>query len=1075
MSVTPGAPRANGSRHSSASADPRLESGSQAMSSTLPLPAAQQKTEPARQVVPRARSTRRWPKLRWWVLLLVIAGVALAVWALARELRTSAFQARELSKIAREARFELGEGPSPSIRFPTGGPFDERLGYTEIPDFVARLSAAGYGVESQARHSQRLLSLEDWGLNPIYPEKTHAGLSIRGRDGTPFFGVAFPEHVYPSFADVPRVLVTSLAFVENREILDDRYPKRNPAIEWDRLGRAVLGQVLQIAGAETDRAGGSTLATQIEKFRHSAGGLTTSPLEKLRQMASASLRAYQDGEETAGARKRIVVDYLNSMPLAAAPPLGEVIGIGDALAIWYGVDFDETNRILRAADDPHSSYPLETRARAYKQALSLVLSAGRPSYYLIQDPAALRARTDSFLKLLRDEKAISPELYEAALGIDLELRARGDDSTGLSPEDRKSAGAVRTKLVGLLGLSDYYALDRLDLSVASTLTPNVQEAVTRDLRELRDPERARSAGLYGFHLLDGGDPGKIVYSFLLYERGPASNDLLVQADNLDQPFDVNEGVKLDLGSTAKLRTLATYLEIIAELHERFGGEHLQTLKAVQTEPRDRLTRFVLDELIAHPGMRLGPLLEDALDRRYSASPAETFFTGGGEHHFANFEKEDDYRILTVRESFTRSVNLVFIRLMRDIVNYYTFQAPGSSAAILRDPADPRRTEYLRRFADREGRIYLERFWRKYHGRSQAEMVETLVRGVRRTPKRVAMALRAARPDDDFATFDAALRQEFPEAKLEPRVRQRLYDTYSPTRYGLADQGYLAGVHPLELWLVNYLERQPDATLRAVFDASAEQRIAVYNWLFSRHRRAAQDRRIRSLLEIEAFLEVHRNWQLHGYPFESLVPSLATAIGSAADRPSALAELAGIIASDGVRNPTNRMSELRFAADTPYETVLRPLDAQGPRVMPVEVARALRTAMVSVVESGTAVRARGALVAPDGRRAVVGGKTGTGDHRFKTFGPGGKLLESRVVNRTATFVFLIDDRFYGVITAYVHGPDAAAFAFTSSLPAQLFKMIAPTISPLLAEPPHDVARQPTSDGRVGTLPTLRPNG
>src|SRR5262249_11381752 len=172
-------------------------------------------------------------------------------------------------------------------------------------------------------------------------------------------------------------------------------------------------------------------------------------------------------------------------------------------------------------------------------------------------------------------------------------------------------------------------------------------------------------GLYGFHLLDEGDPAKIVYSFTLYERGLYSNDLLVQADNTDQPFDVNEGVKLDLGSTAKLRTLATYLEIIAELHERFAGEHAQTLKAIQTKPRDRLTRFVLDELIAPPRMPLTPLLEDALDRRYSGSPAEVFFTGGGEHHFANFEKEDDYRILTVREAFTRSVNLVFIRLMRD--------------------------------------------------------------------------------------------------------------------------------------------------------------------------------------------------------------------------------------------------------------------------------------------------------------------------------------------------------------------------------------------------------------------------
>ena len=48
------------------------------------------------------------------------------------------------------------------------------------------------------------------------------------------------------------------------------------------------------------------------------------------------------------------------------------------------------------------------------------------------------------------------------------------------------------------------------------------------------------------------------------------NYLRVQADNLDRPLDLNEGGKFDLGSTAKLRTLVTYLEIIAELHERYA-------------------------------------------------------------------------------------------------------------------------------------------------------------------------------------------------------------------------------------------------------------------------------------------------------------------------------------------------------------------------------------------------------------------------------------------------------------------------------------------------------------------------
>jgi hypothetical protein len=49
---------------------------------------------------------------------------------------------------------------------------------------------------------------------------------------------------------------------------------------------------------------------------------------------------------------------------------------------------------------------------------------------------------------------------------------------------------------------------------------------------------------------------------------------------------------------------------------------------------------------------------------------------------------------------------------------------------------------------------------------------------------------------------------------------------------------------------------------------------------------------------------------------------------------------------------------------------------------------------------------------------MGGKTGTGDQRFDVYGAGGRLIESRYVNRSATFVFNIGERFYGSMTAYV---------------------------------------------------------
>src|SRR3546814_3871472 len=117
--------------------------------------------------------------------------------------------------------------------------------------------------------------------------------------------------LYPDFNAVPPLVVNALLFIENRELLNPDTPRRNPAVEWDRLGRAVLGYatggLLMPSGP-----GGSTIATQLEKMRHSPGGRTDTPVEKLRQMVSASMRAYRDGPDTMDERRQLVVDVLNS-------------------------------------------------------------------------------------------------------------------------------------------------------------------------------------------------------------------------------------------------------------------------------------------------------------------------------------------------------------------------------------------------------------------------------------------------------------------------------------------------------------------------------------------------------------------------------------------------------------------------------------------------------------------------------------------------------------------------------------------------------------------------------------------
>jgi len=64
--------------------------------------------------------------------------------------------------------------------------------------------------------------------------------------------------------------------------------------------------------------------------------------------------------------------------------------------------------------------------------------------------------------------------------------------------------------------------------------------------------------------------------------------------------------------------------------------------------------------------------------------------------------------------------------------------------------------------------------------------------------------------------------------------------------------------------------------------------------------------------------------------------------------------------------------------------------------------------------------------------------------------GRRLIESRKVNRTATFVFVIGERFFGTITAYVREPYAAHYDFTSALAVQLLKSLGPALQPLLAD-------------------------
>jgi membrane peptidoglycan carboxypeptidase len=1033
-------------------------------------PSQAQTSEWWKFIAPKALS-RAWhmPGQRWAlggaVVLLTIIGIV--------EVRSAPIESHVFRKIDKWLNFRLQPGPG-HLEKPGAGPYDETLGFSHLANFIARLQHNEYTITAQAGVPRLARVLAAVGLSSIYHEKTQAGLSITDREGAPLFEARYPARIYPEFGAIPPLLVNTILFIENRQLLDDSHPQRNPAIEWERQGRAVIDLGIHTLDRKHSIIGGSTLATQLEKLRHSPGGRTGSVKEKARQVAAASLRSYLDGVDTRQMQRQIIRDYLNSMPLAATPAQGEVSGLGDGLRAWYGADFSHVNQLLSADEanlDPRTSV---ARARAYREALSLCLALRAPGWYLVEHPDQLRIQTDRYLRALADSKIISPSLRDLALASNPKPRPDSVEREAANFVSNKAPDAIRSALLPLLGLDNAYALDRLDLTVKTTLDRSAQDSATGFLQSLSDPSKVAAAKLNQYQLLDGGNPAQVIYSVTLYEQTGGVNQLRVQTDNFDQPLDINQGTRLQLGSTAKLRTLVHYLEIVASLHDKYATMPPEQLKTAPVIPGDVLTAWAISYLSSAQDKGLEPMLEASLQRTYSGNPDVPFFTGGGLHTFANFESSEDTEVFTVSQAFQHSVNLAFIRLLRDIEYYHRYRVPGASPKVLDDPNDPARIRYLARFADLEGRDFEKRFYEKYRNQTADQALETLVSGVHLTPLRAAVIFRSVRPEAGPEKFNAFLAAHFPAQELAAVKSGDLYAKYGPDKFNLQDRGYLAKVHPLELWLLNYREHHPQASLAEIDAKSTNERQQVYQWLFKSPYKQAQNKRIETVLESDSFAEIHKAWQRLGYPFDSLVPSYATAIGVSGDTPAALSKLVGIIVGGGVLYPTERIQQLHFGVATPFETVMDRRVQPGSRVLLPQIAAIVRREMLGVVQNGTARRAHEGVKLPDGTVLPIGGKTGTGDNEFHIYAKNGGLLATHPVNRTAAFTFFIGDRFFGTVLAFVPGKQAANYDFTSALAVEILKDLTPSFLPAIesAEPQHFTVAPPAAISRLNTPPTAR---
>ena len=963
------------------------------------------------------------------------------------ELDRSWVEAQVVARLDDHLGFQIAPGPSDSIRFPKFGPYDKRLGYTQIPSMIERLSERNFTIEQQARVSPPMRVFVDLGGYAVFHEKSESGLLLRDASGQVLGGTSYPNRVFRDFNEIPEILVRTLQYLEDREVLDSTHPNRNPAIDWGRFAVAAAGELGGFIDSDWRQGGASTLATQLEKFRHSPDGRTSGVREKFRQMATATVRAYLDGPDTRSVQEQILTSYLNSTPLGSRLGFGEVIGLGEGLFAWYGVDWTDAAHYLSLRE--LSATDARRRALLYKQALSLLIAQRRPSFYLNAPRENLERRTNAYLRSLAAAGVIDRHLRDQALGLRLQFVPKVPAAPEPSFVEHKATDAVRRELLAKLDVPSQYTLDRFDISADVTIDAAAQRQVAAVLEKLKSPAAVAALGLVGDHMLGSVDPAKVAWSFVLCERGQDRNRVRIHIDSLDQPFDVNSGAKLMLGSTAKLRTLATYLGIIEALHGQLADLSSPTLRQVASEGDDPLRRWVAAYLTdVDPTQRsVRRTLDAAMRRRYSANPGEAFFTGGGVHVFHNFESWEDGEDPTVEEAFEHSINLAFIRLLHDVIAHYESEIRTEQSAA-GSSEDQIRAKFLGRFADQEGRVYLRRFDADYFGLSADGALDRLASRAKPAPRALAAVFRSVRPDASVGSMQQFLTRRLAGSAYPSNVDE-LYTRYAPGKLTLADRAFVAGVHPLELWLVGYRQDNLIAPLTQVIAASTDARQQAYAWLLRSKDHRVQNIRIQTILEQDAFDKLLVDWTRQGYPFNHLVPSLATAIGSSGERADALANLMGIVVNNGVWQPTTDLEGIYLAPATPFATQMTYRPSAPQRVLSTDVAGALRRALAGVVAQGTGRGLRAVFVAPDGGPLEVGGKTGTGDNRFETFGSGHQLVESRPVDRTATFVFFLGDRFYGTLTAYVAGAQADQYRFSSALAVSLLKALAPELQPLLS--------------------------
>lgn len=921
----------------------------------------------------------------WWVSVTVVPGLVLlsALAVIWQEVRTSALQSMVGVRLSQAVVTEHRLSPPSSTPLFDGpdGPWDRARGYAARSIIVERLQGQGFEVVALARPHEvgRSSELAGW-TYPIFEMQPRAGLHITDRAGRTLERWRYPEVVWEQ---PPSLALHAARLLENRALAERPHPFTNPAVDWTRLGVATLSQVRARLGSDAPAIGGSTLAVQMEKFRHSPGGRTSDSSEKARQMLTAWLRTYHHGRDADAWAEQIAIDWINSVPLGHRTGYGPVQGVFEGMWAWFGRPPEVVAQALEPGDDD------ALRAQVERELLALIIAQQRPARYLPAGIDALERRVDALINALVDEGYMSRDWGHVIASRS--LRVASPPSKG--PEERGSPhlSALAVRQWGTLSGEERALMRQRHARVTATYDAALQEALRREIEAARPPART---------------------SVTIFARSAGRLEPRAIVDTEPRVVDLSTEGRVDLGSTSKLRVLISYLSAIEQAYE--------AQRAGRPAAQDSLSRFVARELAADPGLSVSQLLERALQRPVSADPNEVFYTGGGPHEFQNVNPEHDARYFNVASAFVASANLPFVRLLDEVVAYHAHRIYGAPIEAVVAGEHPRFEELRERHLQMSAERLVRDAYFRHHRSDLPTMATRAMAGLEPTEARCARLRRAIGPaatlGDEHPCTDVDL-DATTDAEIDPWDAQ----------------------DPLELAAIAALVEDPEASLTDVMLATAESRGAARDWIAAQASTLDTRRGVHYAIEEEVFAELQQEWARAGYPFERLTPSLATALGSSGDRPASLARLVAAVREGGLVPVLSHVKLVRLFEGTPYETWLRPAEAQPVRAFGPEVAGAVERLLVRVAERGTGHASQGPWQTEAGSWEV-GGKTGTSDHVLLVRDRSGRIIERRTVARSGAWVFFAGPCVVGTVVMFEQGEDAATHHFHGGDAAELSRAV-----------------------------------